>query len=81
MTVVMLHSDILPGHSCDGELIPLKESSTYVQVVLCSSCGAEFSFEPDFDWVTDAKPNLTPSFRTKTRGEKSQSGLSLVRPG
>jgi len=61
MTVVMLHSDILPGHSYDGELIPLKESSTYVQVALCSSCGTEFSFEPDSDWVTVVYPVMRNS--------------------
>ena len=40
----MLHSDIIPEHSCDGELIPLEEVPTYLSFVRCSSCGTEFAF-------------------------------------
>ena len=58
VSFAMLHSEILPEHTCDGELIPLMESSTYLQVVLCSSCGTEFSFEPDSDWVTVVYPGM-----------------------
>jgi hypothetical protein len=47
----MLHSDIVPEHSCDSELIPLAEAPAYLPFVRCSSCGTEFTFEPDSDWV------------------------------
>jgi len=35
----MLHSDIIHEQSCHGELVPLEESSPYLHVVWCSSCG------------------------------------------
>jgi hypothetical protein len=54
----MLHSDIVPEHSCDGELIPLVEAPAYLHFVRCSSCGTEFTFEPDSDWVAVVLPGM-----------------------
>jgi len=51
-SVAMLHSDIVPDHSCGGELIPLEEDRTHLRHLRCSFCGTEFAFEPDSDWVT-----------------------------
>jgi hypothetical protein len=47
----MLHSDILPEHECDGELIELPPTPKHVHHAGCSSCGAEFKYLPDSDWV------------------------------
>jgi len=54
----MFQSDILPEHSCDGELIPLNEAPTHLHVVRCVSCGTQFAFEPDSDWATVALPGM-----------------------
>ena len=54
----MLHNDIVPEHSCDGKLVPLEEAPTCLHFVLCSSCGTEFAFEPDSDWVTVVLPGM-----------------------
>jgi hypothetical protein len=48
----MLHSDILPEHSCDGELIQWDRSHAYLKQARCSTCGTEFTYVPDSDWVT-----------------------------
>jgi hypothetical protein len=45
----MLHSDILPEHSCDGELIQLDRSHAYLKQARCSTCGTEFTYAPDSD--------------------------------
>jgi hypothetical protein len=54
----MLHSDIVPEHDCNGELIEVDQSSTRIHCVWCSSCGTEFTFEPDSDWVTFVTPGM-----------------------
>jgi hypothetical protein len=55
----MLHRDILPEHSCDGELIELHEDDpTYVHFAQCASCGIEFTCTPDCDWVTVVLPGM-----------------------
>ncbi len=47
------HSNIVPDYPCSGKVIQLDKLSTeYAQVALCSSCGTEFLYEPDSDWVT-----------------------------
>ena len=53
----MLHSDIVPEHDCDGELIDISESK-YVTKTWCSKCGTEFSYEPDSTWVTIVLPGM-----------------------
>ena len=58
VSVAMLHRDIVPEHSCDGELIPLEEAATYLHVVRYSSRGTEFAFGPDSDWVTVVLPGM-----------------------
>ena len=55
----MLHSDIVPEHLCNGELIEVDQSSTRIRRVWCSSCRTEFTFEPDSDWVTFVTPGMT----------------------
>jgi len=57
----MLHSEIIPEHSCDGELVPLKEDGTYIRVVRFYSCGTEFSYETDSIWVTFVLPGMRDS--------------------
>jgi hypothetical protein len=47
----MLHSEILPEHECDGELIELPPCPNHIQTAWCSSCGAEFRYLPDSDSV------------------------------
>jgi hypothetical protein len=54
----MLDSDIVPEHSCDGELIPLDEAPAYLHFVRCPSFGTESAFEPDSDWVTVLLPGM-----------------------
>jgi hypothetical protein len=58
VSFAMLHRDILPEHSCDGELIPMEEDRTYLHVLRCSSCGTEFAFMPDAEWVTMVLPGM-----------------------
>jgi hypothetical protein len=53
-----LNSNIVPENPCDGELIPPEEAPTYLHFVRCSSCGTEFTFEPDSDWVTVVLPGM-----------------------
>jgi hypothetical protein len=48
----MLHSKIIPEHGCDGELVELEDRKQTLQYFVCSSCAAEFTFEPDFNWVS-----------------------------
>jgi len=48
----MLHSDIVPEHECKGEPIELPQTPPHVQRAWCSSCGTEFAYQPDSDWVT-----------------------------
>ena len=47
----MLHSDIVPEHECNGELIDVSESK-YVTKTWCLSCGTEFTYLPYSNWVT-----------------------------
>jgi len=54
----MLHCDIIPEQSCRGQLIELEGTSTKLQFVKCLSCGTEFAFEADSDWVTVAYPGM-----------------------
>ena len=54
----MLHSDIVPEHECDGELIELPATSEHVRHAWCSSCGTEFTYPPDSDWVTIVLPGM-----------------------
>jgi len=54
----MLHSEIVPEHSCHGELVELNQAPTYLHLARCSSCGTEFTFEPDSDWVTIVLPGM-----------------------
>jgi hypothetical protein len=46
----MLHSDIIPEHCCDGELI---QPLAYVHIAWCSAFGTKFTYGLDSDWVTD----------------------------
>lgn len=48
----MPHSDIISEQLCQGELTEMEQSSTDLQFMKWSSCGTEFAFEPDSDWVT-----------------------------
>jgi hypothetical protein len=50
----MLHGTIIPEHECDGELTELPTSTASVHKAWCSSCGAEFTYLPDSDWVSFA---------------------------
>jgi hypothetical protein len=54
----MLHSDIVPEHLCDGKLIERNQTPAYVHFAWCSSCGSEFSYAPDSDWVTIVLPGM-----------------------
>jgi len=54
----MLHRDIVPEHECDGELIELPTTPPHVQHARCSSCGTEFAYQPDSDWVTIVLPGM-----------------------
>jgi hypothetical protein len=54
----MRHSDIVPEHECDGELIELPPTPTHIQRAWCSVCGAEFSYQPDSDWVFIVLPGM-----------------------
>jgi hypothetical protein len=54
----MLHSDIVPEHECDGELIELTPTPAYVQHAICSWCGTEFTYQPDSTWVTVVLPGM-----------------------
>ena len=54
----MLHSDIVPEHDCNGELIEVNQSSRRTRCLWCSSCGTEFTFEPGSDWVTFVTPGM-----------------------
>jgi hypothetical protein len=56
--VAMLHSDIIPEHLCDGELIQRDQTPAYVQFARCSSCGSEFTYQPDSDWVSIVLPGM-----------------------
>jgi predicted RNA-binding Zn-ribbon protein involved in translation (DUF1610 family) len=56
--VEMLHSDIVPEHLCDGELIERDQAPSYVHFALCSSCGAEFSYASDSEWVSIVLPGM-----------------------
>jgi hypothetical protein len=53
----MLHSDIIPEQECDGELLDVGQSK-YLTKKWRSSCGAEFSYEPDSTWVTIILPGM-----------------------
>ena len=53
----MLHSDIVAEHSCRGHLVELSETGC-VRTVRCSSCGTEFTYTPDCDWVTIVLPGM-----------------------
>ena len=54
--VAMLHSDIVPEHECDGELIELTPDPSASDVASWSWCGAESTFQADSDWVTIVLP-------------------------
>lgn len=54
----MLHGDIIPEQSCQGELVEIEGSSTNLQFVKCLSCGTQFAIEPDSDWVTVMYPGM-----------------------
>jgi hypothetical protein len=54
----MLHRDLLPEQSCDGELIPVEEDRPDLRAVHCSSCGTEFVFEPGSNWVRMVLPGM-----------------------
>jgi hypothetical protein len=57
----MLHSDVVPEHDCNGELIEvdLAFKSVFAPSSGVLPCGTEFTFEPDSDWV----PFVTPGMR------------------
>jgi hypothetical protein len=60
----MLHSDIIPEHCCDGKLIQRDQTPAFIQIVWCSSCGTEFTYVRDSDWVTVVLPGMrSSSFR------------------
>jgi hypothetical protein len=53
----MLHNELIAEYPCMGELIRLDEKSTPIlRVLRCVSCGAEFTYVPDSNWVTIALP-------------------------
>jgi len=54
---LMLHSDIVPEHACPGELIDVSQKPDLHQV-WCASCGTEFTYAPDSDWVTIVFPGM-----------------------
>jgi hypothetical protein len=54
----MLHSDIVPEHPCNGELIQPDQAPSYVHFALCASYGTEFTHAPDSDWVSIALPGM-----------------------
>jgi hypothetical protein len=55
----VFHSEILLEQDCGGELIELPENEpTYVHFAQCARCGTEFTFVPDFDWVTVVYPGM-----------------------
>ena len=58
MFPAMLNSDVVPEHECYGELIELPATPTNVHRAWCASCGAEFSYLPDSDWVTIVLPGM-----------------------
>jgi hypothetical protein len=41
--VALLHGDIIPEHSCSGEIVRLNQGPTYVYFAQCASCGTEFA--------------------------------------
>ena len=58
----MFHEDILPEHSCDGELIKQTNQFTRLLTVMwCLGCGTEFRYEPDTAWVTIIYPGMRRS--------------------
>jgi hypothetical protein len=62
----MRHSDIIPEHLCDGELIEREQPRAYVQMAWCSTCGTEFTHGPDCDWVTVVLPGMRCDCRFST---------------
>jgi len=53
----MLHSELVSEYPCTGELIRLDEKSTPIlRVLRCVSCGTDFTYVPDSDWVTIVLP-------------------------
>ncbi len=53
------HNKIVPDYPCSGEVIQLHKLRTdHVQVAFCSSCGTEFRYETDSDWVTVISPGM-----------------------
>jgi hypothetical protein len=63
-TEFVLHSDIIPEHLCDGELIQRDQTPAHVHFAWCSPCGTKFTYEPDSNWVTVVLPGMrTSSFR------------------
>jgi DNA-directed RNA polymerase subunit RPC12/RpoP len=58
---LMLHSDIIPEHGCNGELVPVPGETTEGHgVYCCARCGTEFSFdlEAGSTWVTCVLPGM-----------------------
>jgi hypothetical protein len=63
----MRHTDIERAYPCDGELIELtNQCSETPTVSLCLSCGREFRYEPDSDWVTIVLPGAQRSLDRPT---------------
>jgi hypothetical protein len=54
----MLHSDIVPEHECDGELIELPPTTSPLQRSRCSWCGTEFEYQADCEWVRFVLPGM-----------------------
>jgi hypothetical protein len=56
---ILRHNTILPEYPCSGVVIELKEFPTErLQVALCSSCGTEFQFVLDSEWVKVILPGM-----------------------
>jgi hypothetical protein len=66
LLVAMRHSDIIPEHGCNGELIQQNEEPVYVYIAWCSGCGTEFRYEPDSDWITFVLPGMRGSLKIRT---------------
>lgn len=59
----MLHNDIVPEHSCKGELIDLSETK-FLRTFRCSFCGTELTYVPDGEWVTVVFPGMKSGVNT-----------------
>jgi hypothetical protein len=77
----MLHSEIVPEHSCHGELVELNQAPTYLHLARCSSCGTEFTFEPDSDWVTIVLPGMKRKLVFAKSGSFTGMAVQSLRVG